>query len=428
MAKDPFKNIPDISDPVQPVDHELSEDIEDLSEGAASKGIMKQIGKFIVPIAAISVVVWMAWPDPPKVAPKSKNEAEVDPTIQATNSNNIINKLKADANSARPASASSAATSSAGEVHPAASKQPPSEAELKMLAEAQRRDEDIRASALETGGVKLTTEIAGTQRKTKLDELQEEMLATSRAKNDAASQIEKSQELALASMNQNAQSGARKSANQSFMEMNQKDSTYKLNKQQPAYRGHVIFEGTIIRSVLLTAINSDLPGTITAKTTSDVYDSVTQENILIPKGSTLIGKYNSEVSVGQERVLVAMNRLILPDGTWVALSGSSATDSQGRSGLEADVNNHFLKMFGSSLVIGASTFFLGGRDTTTSTSNGNGSTTTSGSILGVTLNETVKNIMSRNVNISPTLSKGIGEKFMFIVAHDLAMTPYRAQR
>lgn len=426
MAKDPFKNIPDIADP-EPADKELFDDAEDLSEGATSKGIMKQIGNFIVPILGISIIVWMAWPDPPKVAPKSKNEAEVDPTIQATNSNNIINKLKADANSARPTSASATAVSSTGEAHPQASKQP-SEAELKMLAEAQRREEDIRASALETGGVKLTSETTGIPRKTKLDELQEEMLAASRAKNDAASQIEKSQELALASMNQNSQSASRKSANQSFLESNQKDSTYKLNKQQPAYRGHVIFEGTVIRSVLLTAINSDLPGTITAKTTSDVYDSVTQENILIPKGSTLIGKYNSEVSVGQERVLVAMNRLILPDGTWVSLSGSGATDSQGRSGLEADVNNHFLKMFGSSLVIGASTFFLGGRDTTTSTANGNGSTTTSGSILGVTLNETVKNIMSRNVNISPTLSKGIGEKFMFIVAHDLAMTPYRPQR
>jgi type IV secretory pathway VirB10-like protein len=174
---------------------------------------------------------------------------------------------------------------------------------------------------------------------------------------------------------------------------------------------------------VLTGINSDLPSVVTAQVTSDVYESIYQKYVLIPRGSKLIGLYNSQISPGQERLLVAMTRLILPDGTWISLTGILAADSIGQSGMTSEVNNHFLKMFGSSLIIGASSFFLNGRDVTTS-STSNGTTTTGGSILGKALDGTLNSLLERNKNIVPTMSNQPRHEFQFIVAKDLAMRPY----
>ena len=53
------------------------------------------------------------------------------------------------------------------------------------------------------------------------------------------------------------------------------------------------------------------------------------QHLLIPMGSILIGRYSSDFKVGQSRVLVAMTRLILPDGKWISLAGTPATDGEG---------------------------------------------------------------------------------------------------
>lgn len=65
-----------------------------------------------------------------------------------------------------------------------------------------------------------------------------------------------------------------------------------------------VMAGTLIPASLLTGINSDLPGTIVAQVTQAVYDTVTGRHVLIPQGSRLIGRYQSEVSFGQNRALV----------------------------------------------------------------------------------------------------------------------------
>jgi type IV secretion system protein VirB10 len=195
--------------------------------------------------------------------------------------------------------------------------------------------------------------------------------------------------------------------------------------EQGAYRRPVLMQGTIIRAVTISGINTDLPGDITARVVSNVYDSVHPNNVLIPQGSTLIGRYDSNFKIGQARVLVAMTRLILPNGKWISLAGSPATDTQGMSGMPADVNNHFLKMFGSSLIIGATSLLLpSSQQNITVTSPTISGTQTGGTIFAQTLQQSIQQLLQRNTNIKPTGTVGPGTEFDFMVSRDMLMSPY----
>ena len=126
--------------------------------------------------------------------------------------------------------------------------------------------------------------------------------------------------------------------------------------------GHTVSQGTLIPAVLETAINSDLPGYVRAVVSSDIR-SFDGSRILVPRSSRLIGQYKSGVAGGQTRAYVMWTRLIRPDGVSVALA-SPAVDESGQTGLTGKVDGHFMKRFGSSLLLsivgGASTLATGG--------------------------------------------------------------------
>lgn len=117
-----------------------------------------------------------------------------------------------------------------------------------------------------------------------------------------------------------------------------------------AYPDYTITQGTLIPGVLQTAINSDLPGMVKANVSMDVY-AQQGNRVLIPKGSTLIGQYNSGIAMGQRRVFILWTRLIRPDGIDVML-GSPGTDSLGQGGMDANaLNTHFWTRFGQATLL-----------------------------------------------------------------------------
>ena len=126
--------------------------------------------------------------------------------------------------------------------------------------------------------------------------------------------------------------------------------------------GQTVSQGTLIPAVLETAINSDLPGYVRAVVSSDIR-SFDGSRILVPRSSRLIGQYKSGVANGQTRAYVMWTRLIRPDGVSVALA-SPAVDATGQTGLTGTVDSHFMKRFGSSLLLSivgtASTLGSGG--------------------------------------------------------------------
>lgn len=110
-----------------------------------------------------------------------------------------------------------------------------------------------------------------------------------------------------------------------------------------------LVQGTLIEAALETAISTDLAGNVVAQVSHDVW-SFDMSRVLVQRGSKLYGRYDSDVGLGQRRVLIAWDRLVTTDGQSVDLA-AYGTDSVGRSGLPGKVRTHFLKRFGSAALI-----------------------------------------------------------------------------
>lgn len=187
--------------------------------------------------------------------------------------------------------------------------------------------------------------------------------------------------------------------------------------------GPVIHQGAVIPAVLITEINSDLPGQISALVTMDVYDSVKGRSLLIPKGSKLVGQYNSTVSIGQERVMAAFQRLIMPNGASINLAGMPGGDKMGSAGMPGDVNNHFWKMFSSSFLIAGISWVFDKNSPNTVVVNGDSKESAS-SMAGEILQDISQTILERNRVIPPTITVSKGEKINILVNKDLALPAY----
>jgi type IV secretory pathway VirB10-like protein len=183
---------------------------------------------------------------------------------------------------------------------------------------------------------------------------------------------------------------------------------------------YVLQAGAIIPAALVTGIRSDLPGQITSQVTENVYDSPTGKFLLIPQGSKLIGVYDSQIAFGQSRVLLVWNRLILPDGRSIVLERQPGADASGYSGLEDEVDHHWLRLAGAaalSTVLGVGTQ-LG----TTGDENALIQALRRGG--AQSLNQTGQQAVGRNLNIQPTLTIRPGFPMRVIVTRDLVLAPY----
>src|SRR5690606_5146205 len=89
----------------------------------------------------------------------------------------------------------------------------------------------------------------------------------------------------------------------------------------PQFSPFELKRGSVIPATLITGINSDLPGRITAQVSQHVFDSATGHRLLIPQGAKLFGRYDSNVSFGQSRVLVVWTDIIFPNGATLQLGG-----------------------------------------------------------------------------------------------------------
>lgn len=182
----------------------------------------------------------------------------------------------------------------------------------------------------------------------------------------------------------------------------------------------IVQAGTVIPGALITGIRSDLPGEITAQVTENVYDSPSGRALLIPQGSRLIGQYDSQVSFGQSRVLLVWTRLILMNGKSIVLERQEGADTAGYSGLQDQVDNHWLALFQAAIL---STMLSVGSEVGTSNSENNlVQAIRSGA--SQSFNQTGQQIVGRNLNIQPTLTIRPGFPVRVIVNRDLVLEPY----
>ena len=130
-------------------------------------------------------------------------------------------------------------------------------------------------------------------------------------------------------------------ARASFLQRPADTRTASVQRLEAVPSGALLQAGSIIPAALITGIRSDQPGLVTAQVTENIYDSLTGRHLLIPQGARLIGEYDSDVGFGQRRVLLAWNRLILPDGRSIVLDRQPVADPSGYAGLEDGVDYHW---------------------------------------------------------------------------------------
>ena len=126
-----------------------------------------------------------------------------------------------------------------------------------------------------------------------------------------------------------------------FMEKGGDAATSNTGSLQAPALPYTVMAGMAAPAALVTGINSDLPGQIIAEVTQPIYDTATGHYLLIPPGSRLIGRYDSQVAFGQQWVLLVWLRLVLPDTSSIALDKLPGIRPAGYAGWADGVDWHW---------------------------------------------------------------------------------------
>jgi type IV secretory pathway VirB10-like protein len=218
----------------------------------------------------------------------------------------------------------------------------------------------------------------------------------------------------------------RQAEKRSFLANQPAAETYLTHTREAAMSPYEVKAGTIIPGVMIGGINSDLPGQIIAQVRESVYDSATGKYLLIPAGSRLIGTYDSSVTMGQRRVLVAWTRIIYPDSSSVSLDVMPGADQSGYAGFNDQVDNHYVRIFGNALML--SVIAAGVQLSQPHDNNINGGYSSQqimAAELGRQLGQLGMTMTRRNMDIQPTLEIRPGYEFNVMVTKDMILTPWQ---
>ena len=181
--------------------------------------------------------------------------------------------------------------------------------------------------------------------------------------------------------------------------------------------------GTVIPTVLITGINSDLPGQVVGQVRENVYDTVTGNYLLIPQGSRVLASYDSMVSWGHERVLVCWSRVIRPDGSSLSIDCQPGVDLAGYAGFADEVDNHWWKIISgaafSSLLAATAARSQGDVTTFQPSFPQQWASGAAGQI-----NQVGQQITAKNLQIQPTITVRPGFTVNVLVTKDIVLSPY----
>ena len=187
-----------------------------------------------------------------------------------------------------------------------------------------------------------------------------------------------------------------------------------------AGKTYVLFEGTILETVLINRLDGGFAGPVECLLSTDVYSS-DRQHLLVPAGSKLLGETKKVDTFGQTRLAVVFHRVLMPDGYSVSLDQFKGLNQIGDTGLRDQVNNHYLRIFGVSLAIGA----LGA----VAEGGAAGSLTASGADLmrqgfAQSTAQSSAQILDKFLNVMPTVTIREGHRVKVYLAGDLALPDY----
>jgi len=209
-----------------------------------------------------------------------------------------------------------------------------------------------------------------------------------------------------------------------FIERRWDDAAVDSGRLQPAPSPTVLNAGSVIAASLLTGLNSDLPGFVVGQVTQPVFDSPTGRTLLIPQGARLLGRYDSVVAFGQTRALVVWQRILMPDGSSIAVDNLPATDTQGHAGLSDKLDQHswqLLKGVGLSTLLGVGTQLSLGNDESDLVRAIRESAQQSGARAG-------DRLVQKALDVQPTIKVRPGWPLRVILHKDLVLPPWTGVR
>jgi type IV secretion system protein TrbI len=193
-----------------------------------------------------------------------------------------------------------------------------------------------------------------------------------------------------------------------------------LAENRAAGKTYVVFEGTILETVLINRLDGQFSGPVECLLSNDVYSNDRQHR-LIPVGSKLLGETRKVDTFGQSRLAVVFHRLLMPDGYSVSLDQFKGLNQTGDTGLRDEVNNHYLRIFGASLAIGA----LGavGEAGTSGSLNASSSDLMRQGFAASTAQSSAQ-ILDKFLNVMPTVTIREGHRVKIYLSGDLALPDY----
>ena len=191
-----------------------------------------------------------------------------------------------------------------------------------------------------------------------------------------------------------------------------------------AGKKYVLFEGTILETVLINRLDGQFAGPIECLLSTDVFSS-DRQHLLIPAGSKLLGETKKVDTFGQTRLAVTFHRLLMPDGYSTSLDQFKGLNQIGDTGLRDEVNNHYLRIFGASLAIGA----IGAVAQAGTT----GSLTASGTDLmrqgfAESAAQSSAQILDKFLSVMPTVTIREGHRVKVYLSGDLALPDYTSHK
>jgi type IV secretion system protein VirB10 len=187
-----------------------------------------------------------------------------------------------------------------------------------------------------------------------------------------------------------------------------------------AGKTYVLFEGTILETVLINRLDGGFAGPVECLLSTDVYSN-DRQHLLIPAGSKLLGETKKVDTFGQTRLAVVFHRMLMPDGYSVSLDQFKGLNQIGDTGLRDQVNNHYLRIFGVSLAVGA----LGA---VSEASTGGALNATGGDLMrqgfAQSTAQSSAQILDKFLNVMPTVTIREGHRVKVYLAGDLALPDY----
>lgn len=203
-----------------------------------------------------------------------------------------------------------------------------------------------------------------------------------------------------------------------------RSNRWSLNTKPESPLPGMLRAGSVIPAIMISGINSDLPGQVIAQVSQNVYDTATGTRLLIPQGTKIVGTYSSNVAYGQSRILMAWQRLTFPDGKTMDIGAMPGADQAGYAGFNDKTNNHYLRIFGSAILLSG---VVAAVDLSQNTSSSDSSDRTRASdslseALGQSLGQVMTQMLQKNMNISPTLEIRPGYRFNIMVTKDIRLS------